>query len=454
VGTEGYLPLEGPGTPQADIFALGRVLYEAVTGLDRRRFPDLPADLREWPERHVLFELNPILLKACASDTRNRYASAQQIEADLALLRQGKSIRHLFRWRKRLAFARNAGLAVLILGVVAVVCLAAWNQYASRYDISANPEVNNLVRQGFRSAESETPDRLRQAENDFQDAIKLDPTFVPAHWGLFQVAINKGEWNWDAQEQAHQHIRALADKLKAIGPNRAESHIAAAFIGWLDWKFAEALAEDRKAMRTRAASIEGRSAAYNVYGFHLMQTGHPDEALAAYLKAKPLNPTSPVVLHHLGHFYFARGEFEKALKYYEDAIKVEPRHTAGHYWKARVYEETGNFLGALDEFDEMDRLNGRTNGLNETLRRSVQQDPVSGYWSNRLDLALKHPANVSQYYYIATLYARRGDTTNAYDYLKKACEKHAFSQGPLFDPCWDKSDTNFQAIVRGIGLLQ
>ena len=37
VGTEGYLPPEGPGTPQADIFALGRVLYEATTGLTLSR---------------------------------------------------------------------------------------------------------------------------------------------------------------------------------------------------------------------------------------------------------------------------------------------------------------------------------------------------------------------------------------------------------------------------------
>jgi serine/threonine protein kinase len=39
VGTEGYLPPEGPGTPQADLFALGKVLYEAATGLDRRQLP-------------------------------------------------------------------------------------------------------------------------------------------------------------------------------------------------------------------------------------------------------------------------------------------------------------------------------------------------------------------------------------------------------------------------------
>ena len=42
VGTEGYLPPEGPGTPAADIFALGKVFYEISSGLDRRRFPELP----------------------------------------------------------------------------------------------------------------------------------------------------------------------------------------------------------------------------------------------------------------------------------------------------------------------------------------------------------------------------------------------------------------------------
>jgi serine/threonine protein kinase len=31
VGTEGYLPPEGPGTPQADLYSLGKVLYEIDT---------------------------------------------------------------------------------------------------------------------------------------------------------------------------------------------------------------------------------------------------------------------------------------------------------------------------------------------------------------------------------------------------------------------------------------
>src|SRR6185503_11765978 len=32
VGTEGYIPPEGPGSPGADLFALGMCLYEAATG--------------------------------------------------------------------------------------------------------------------------------------------------------------------------------------------------------------------------------------------------------------------------------------------------------------------------------------------------------------------------------------------------------------------------------------
>jgi len=83
VGTEGYLAPEGPGTPQADIFALGKVLYEAATGLDRCQLPQLPADLRAWPDAKLILELNEVLLKACAADPRQRYQSVGRVYATL-----------------------------------------------------------------------------------------------------------------------------------------------------------------------------------------------------------------------------------------------------------------------------------------------------------------------------------------------------------------------------------
>ena len=48
VGTEGFAAPEGPGTPQADIYSLGKVLYEAATGQNVGEFPELPSELKNW----------------------------------------------------------------------------------------------------------------------------------------------------------------------------------------------------------------------------------------------------------------------------------------------------------------------------------------------------------------------------------------------------------------------
>src|SRR5262249_3818601 len=65
VGTEGFIPPEGPGTAQADIYSLGKVLYEIATGKDRQNFPEPPTLLEEFADHKQLLELNEIILKAC-----------------------------------------------------------------------------------------------------------------------------------------------------------------------------------------------------------------------------------------------------------------------------------------------------------------------------------------------------------------------------------------------------
>ena len=125
VGTEGYLPPEGPGSPQADLYALGILLYEVSTGMDRRDYPRLPQDLREWPDAAELLEFNEVLLRACAKHAERRYHRADELLADLALLDRGASVKRLRRLERHQAWLKRVGIAALAVGLL---ISAAWWQ--------------------------------------------------------------------------------------------------------------------------------------------------------------------------------------------------------------------------------------------------------------------------------------------------------------------------------------
>ncbi|MEO6739283.1 MAG: bifunctional serine/threonine-protein kinase/formylglycine-generating enzyme family protein [Chthoniobacteraceae bacterium] len=100
VGTEGYVPPEGHGTAQADIFSLGKVLYEIAMGKDRMQFPEVNTRIAEMPDKVQLMRLNEVLLRACARDTDVRYASAGEMQTDLENARDGRPLDGLHRRRR------------------------------------------------------------------------------------------------------------------------------------------------------------------------------------------------------------------------------------------------------------------------------------------------------------------------------------------------------------------
>jgi CHASE2 domain-containing sensor protein len=86
LGTDGYLAPEGPGTPLADLYALGKVLYEISMGRDRWQFPELPTTLAARPDQESLRQLHEIILTACETDPAHRYQSAAEMLAALERL--------------------------------------------------------------------------------------------------------------------------------------------------------------------------------------------------------------------------------------------------------------------------------------------------------------------------------------------------------------------------------
>lgn len=144
VGTEGFIPPEGPGTPQADIFAFGKLLYEISTGKDRLAFPEPVPDLGSNSNPKEWRELNAIVLRACEPNLAQRYASANSLLADLALLQSGKSVRRLRALEHRVRWISRASalLAILALGAG----IAGWAQSRQRDAIARlNVRLNEAL---------------------------------------------------------------------------------------------------------------------------------------------------------------------------------------------------------------------------------------------------------------------------------------------------------------------
>jgi serine/threonine protein kinase len=90
VGTPGYMPPppERPGTPQADIYALGMVLYVLSTGRSAAYFPEIATTLVEGGDPADFLPLNTVILKACQPDPAQRYASAAEMHLALEKVRK------------------------------------------------------------------------------------------------------------------------------------------------------------------------------------------------------------------------------------------------------------------------------------------------------------------------------------------------------------------------------
>jgi WD40 repeat protein len=130
VGTEGFIPPEGPGAAQADIFSLGKTLYEVSTGKDRHDFPELPTSVGEFPDLSGFLELNEVLMHACQNDPKARYQSAWNMHTDLVVLTAGKSVKRLKVLERRLAnLKRIGGASALVLLVLVGVGYEAYREW-------------------------------------------------------------------------------------------------------------------------------------------------------------------------------------------------------------------------------------------------------------------------------------------------------------------------------------
>ncbi|HUC85208.1 MAG TPA: serine/threonine-protein kinase [Candidatus Acidoferrales bacterium] len=180
VGTEGYIPPEGPGTASADLYALGIALYEASTGFAPERFPDIPAEWFTNAAGEDALEVHEVILKACEGRRENRYQSMDELQADLALLQSGQSVRRMRALKRRYARLRASG----IVGTTLLVCaLAGWlfADYRARV-ATDNRAKETALREQAQQAQSRAESAERDARQQLYTAL-LEQAKATVHSG-------------------------------------------------------------------------------------------------------------------------------------------------------------------------------------------------------------------------------------------------------------------------------
>jgi TolB-like protein len=174
-------------------------------------------------------------------------------------------------------------------------------------------EAYDLYLQGLKSADlGPTPQNLEGAIRMFQAAVDRDPRFPQALMQLAKTHLYVYLQHYDRSRERVDKAKVLIDRLAALGPDLAETHIARGYYAY--WGFLEyprALEEFNMALALQPSSSE----VLQGIAFILRRQGRWEEAAEQILGWVALDPRSPnaLIQHCQTSLYLRRyAEAERA----------------------------------------------------------------------------------------------------------------------------------------------
>jgi TolB-like protein/class 3 adenylate cyclase/tetratricopeptide (TPR) repeat protein len=314
---------------------------------------------------------------------------------------------------------------------------------------SDNAEAFQLYLQGKFYAE-----RVTQADTDkaielYKRALEIDPDFALAWAGLSMVHQSQAGYGFAPINEGFEHARKAAERALQLAPDLAEGHIALGnvFEGH-DWDFAAAEASLRRAVELAPGDANALRAAAQLTRI----LGRVDEGLDFVRRAIALDPLSARTHRQAGMIALIGERWDDAAASYQLALDLAPSAGLNHAFLA----VTRLFQGRTQEALSHAQL--ESHGVFHNLALAMIHHKL-GHQAES-DAALK--VMIDEYawtaaFQIAEVYAYRGETDKAFEWLERAYEQRDpgtiyCSSDRIFKPL--RGDPRWQPFLRKMNLAQ
>jgi TolB-like protein/DNA-binding winged helix-turn-helix (wHTH) protein/tetratricopeptide (TPR) repeat protein len=207
-------------------------------------------------------------------------------------------------------------------------------------------ETYELVLKARALRQEATEESAWQCVATFEEALRQDPNYAPAHAGLGDCYRLLGAPGWEAGPPADllNRARQAADRALALDPNLPDAWATRSMVRFnLDWDLAGASDDIDRAVELNPSLAR----AHQYRSAILTAMGQFDEAVTAAELARHLDPLSVTESTTLGiRLYYAR-RYPEAIQQLTQTSLLNPRFAVLSWALGEVYREMGKLPEAL-----------------------------------------------------------------------------------------------------------
>jgi TolB-like protein/DNA-binding winged helix-turn-helix (wHTH) protein/lipoprotein NlpI len=311
-----------------------------------------------------------------------------------------------------------------------------------------NPEAFDAYLQGYHFFQGSTDKDADMAAKYFERATQLDPSYALA-WAYLSRARN---WQADEglipMEEGRRLSREAIERALALNPNLAAAHAQMGRIKQqVDYDWAGANASYQRAGELEPGNPEGvRLAALSA-----AELGRFNEAVKLARQAVDLDPLNADSWDNLGEVEFYTGQLDQAAADGKKALELDPDYWSSPLTLSRIYLLQGRPQNALPEIEHVHNATYRAHLYALTyyaLGRKKESDAALS------ELITKYHA--SNAFEIATIYAFRNQTDEAFEWLDRAyAQRDPSMMSTKIDPLLKSlhNDPRFTALLKKLNLL-